>query len=134
MNIKQFAHLAGDGGIEIEKKLPPALKERDQVIGIKLEEWALTVGRLQGIPVKVPPGTMVAYANIAHLTVGSFVTFYGHGQGLQAACGGYDTAVTVGLLDEMVVAFNQATVRLIQFLVPLHGTKISGCKQAYHGR
>ena len=109
MNIDQFTHFLCDFHIKIDQKIPAVLKERVQVVGIKLEERTFAVGRLQGIPVEVSPGTVVAYAYVQHLTMGTFITLNGHGEGLQAVCGSYDTTVTVGLLDEMVVAFNQTT-------------------------
>ena len=127
--VEQLAHLTGYGKVEIEKKLPFPLKERPQVIGIIFEKRALAIGRLQGLPMEMPPRAMVRHAHVFHLRLvdaQALRALHGHGEGLRPLRGGYDTPVAVSLLDEMVVTLNEAHAAMGELLIPLHWTEISG--------
>ena len=45
---------------------------------------------------------------------------------------GYDAAVAVGLLDEMVVLFHPTTIALKEFGVPLYGGEIGRREEGKH--
>ena len=45
---------------------------------------------------------------------------------------GYDAAVAVGLLDEMVVLLHPAAVATEEFGIPLHGGEIGGREEGKH--
>lgn len=50
----------------------------------------------------------------------------GHGEGLHALGGSYETAVAVGLLLKRLVLLYQHARVATEFLVPLNGTEIGG--------
>lgn len=64
MDIQQFAHLMGDGHVEIKEVLPAILKEGLQVVHIVIKEGAVAIGAHQGVPMQMPPVTMVTDAYI----------------------------------------------------------------------
>lgn len=128
-DIEQLAHLLRDSHIEIEEERPSLLEERMQVVGIELEERTLSIRRQQCVPVEMLPVAMVADAYIAHLAFVALVFLYGHGESLRARRSGYDAAVAIGLLQEVVVLLNEAGIEAVEFLIPLHRTEISRGKE-----
>lgn len=79
---------------------------------------------------EMTPGTVVADAYITHLAFQSVVALDRDGKGLCALCRGDDTAVTVGLLDEVVVLLDIAELRSVELLIPLYGAKVCGGKKS----
>ena len=129
MDVEQLAHQRGDVVIEVDEKLPSALEEGCQVVGIELKEGRLAVGTAYGIPVQVPPVAVVADAYVAG-EAARVVVCYGNGKCLYAVRGGDAATVAVGLFHETVVLFHPYLLVAIEFLVPLHGSEIGGGEQA----
>ena len=78
---------------------------------------------------EMTPGTVVADAYVTHLAFQSVVALDRDGKGLCALRRGDDTAVTVGLLDEVIVLLDIAELRPIELLIPLYGAKVCGGKE-----
>ena len=78
---------------------------------------------------QMTPVGMVADANIAHWTFEIVILFHRNAQHLNAICHGDVATVAVRLLDVVVVTFQITNVVTIEFLVPLHGTKVGGRKK-----
>lgn len=58
--VKQLAHRLADGLVEVEQTLPAVLGEEGaQIVLVVLEEGRVAVGRLQGLPVQMPPVAVV---------------------------------------------------------------------------
>ena len=127
-HVEQLAHGVHDVEVEVEEKGVMFLEERSQVVGIKLEEGCLAVGRHQRVPVQMSPVAMVRDTNIAHGAFRAVVSFYGHGERLRTVGRGNDTSVAVGLLHEMVVLLNDAR-HTMQLLVPLNGAEVGGAEK-----
>ena len=127
-HVEQLAHGVHDVEVEVEEKGVSFLEERSQIVGIKLEEGRLAVGRHQRVPVKVSPVAMVRDTNIAHGAFRAVVSFYGHGERLRTVGRGNDAAVAVGLLHKMVVLLNDAR-HAMQLLVPLNGAEVGGAEK-----
>ena len=79
---------------------------------------------------EMAPGAVVADAYVTHLAFQAVVTLDRDGKGLCALCRGDDTAVAVGLLDEVVVLLDIAEPRPVELLIPLHGAKVCGGKKS----
>lgn len=126
-HVEQLAHGVHDVEVEVEKEGVSFLEERSQVVGIKLEEGCLAVGRHQRVPVQMSPVAMVRDTNIAHGAFRAVVSFYGHGERLRTVGRGNDTAVAVGLLHKVVVLLNDAR-HAMQLLVPLNGAEVGGAE------
>lgn len=125
--VEQLTHRLSDGHVEVEKEIPPFLKERVQVIGIELEERALAIGRLQGLPVEMTPGAMVGDAHIFHLRLVDTQPLWAlhrDSEGLQALGGGDDAAVAVSLFEKVVVLLYETRVIAVQLLIPLYRAEI----------
>lgn len=75
------------------------------------------------------PGAVVADAYVAHLAFQAVVALDGDGKGLCALRRGDDTAVAVGLLDEVVMLLDIAEARSVELLIPLYRAEISGGKK-----
>ena len=127
-HVEQLAHGVHDVEVEVEEKGVMFLEERSQVVGIKLEEGCLAVGRHQRVPVQMSPVAMVRDTNIAHGAFRAVVSFYGHGERLRTVGRGNDTAVAVGLLHKVVVLLDDAR-HTMQLLVPLNGAEVGGAEK-----
>ena len=81
MNIEEFTEFFGNGQVEIEKEIPPLLKERTDIILIELEERTLPIGTLQGIPMLCSPFAVVTDTHVLDLgfrkCLSSFCCFHG---------------------------------------------------------
>ena len=64
MEIYQLTDLLPYLLVEIDQKVVFALKERSDVICVILEERALAIGTLQGVPMNAPPLVVVADADV----------------------------------------------------------------------
>lgn len=126
-HVEQLAHGVHDVEVEVEEEGVMFLEERSQVVGIKLEEGSLAVGRHQRVPVQMSPVAMVRYTNIAHGAFRAVVSFYGHGERLRTVGRGNDTSVAIGLLHKVVVLLNDAR-HAMQLLVPLYGAEVGGAE------
>lgn len=124
--VKQLAELFHCFHIEVEEILPPLFEKRTKVVLVVFEERTLTIGRQEGIPMDMSPVTMVADAHIFHRTFYAVKLIYGNGKRLRTIGRGYNTAVTVGLLDEVIVPFYQAGFVAVELLIPLDRTEIGG--------
>lgn len=124
-HVEQLAHGVHDVEVEVEEKGVLFLEERSQVVGIKLEEGRLAVGRHQRVPVQMSPVAMVRDTNVAHGAFRAVVSFYGHGERLRTVGRGNDTSVAVGLLHKMIVLLDDAR-HAMQLLVPLNGAEVGG--------
>ena len=131
MNVEQLAHLQHDFEIEVIEKFVVVLEEGVQVVSIILEERALIVGRLQGVPMYAAPGAVVADADVADEPAATVLD--GHGERLGTVGRSNDTAVAVGLLDERLAGLHRDTVGTVQLTVPVDGTEISGGEEDCHG-
>ncbi len=129
-HVEQLAELGGYLHVEVEEKLPAALEERTQVVGVVHEERRLAVGRHDGVPVEVAPLAVVGDAYVAHGTLGAVVAFDRHGERLHAVSRGYQAAVAVGLLREVVATLHDDTLVAVKLLHPLHGREVGGGEQA----
>lgn len=127
-HIEQLAHGVHDVEVEVEEKGVPFLEERSQVVGIKLEEGRLSIGRHQRVPVQMSPVAVVRDTNIAHEAFRAIVSFYGHGERLRTVGRGNDAAVAIGLLHKVVVLLNDAR-HAMQLLVPLYGAEVGGAEK-----
>lgn len=121
LDVKEFAHLAGDVEIEVEEGFPMVFEKRADVVDVVVEERAVAIGTAERIPVFRAPFAMIADER---LTVG--IAMNGNRQRLRSLRGGDDAAVAIGLFDEVIAVFQQHTVVTMQLLIPLHGTEISG--------
>ena len=117
-----------DVEVEVEEEGVLFLKKGSQVVGIKLEEGRLAVGRHQRVPVQMSPVAMVRDTNVAHGAFRAVVSFNGHGERLRTVGRGNDTSVAVGLLHKMVVLLNDAR-HAMQLLVPLYGAEVGGAEK-----
>ena len=129
-HVEQLAELGGYLHVEVEEKLPAALEERTQVVGVVHEERRLAVGRHDGVPMEVAPLAVVGDAYVAHGTLGAVVAFDGHGERLHAVSRGYQAAVAVGLLCEVVATLHYRMSVAVELLHPLHGWEVGGGEQA----
>ena len=127
-HVEQLAHGVHDVEVEVEEKGVSFLEKGSQVVGIKLEEGRLAIGRHQRVPVQMSPVAMVRDTNIAHGAFRAVVSFYGHGERLRTVSRGNDTSVAVGLLHKMVVLLNDAR-HAMQLLVPLNGAEVGGAEK-----
>lgn len=127
-HVEQLTHGVHDVEVEVEEEGVPFLEKGSQVVGIKLEERCLAVGRHQGVPVQMSPVAMVRDTNIAHGAFRAVVSFYGHGERLRTVGRGNDTSVAVGLLHKVVVLLNDAR-HAMQLLVPLYGAEVGGAEK-----
>ena len=127
-HVEQLAHGVHDVEVEVEEEGVPFLEEGSQVVGIKLEERCLAIGRHQRVPVQMSPVAMVRDTNIAHGAFRAVVSFYGHGERLRTVGRCNDTSVAVGLLHKVVVLLNDAR-HAMQLLVPLYGAEVGGAKK-----
>jgi hypothetical protein len=127
-HVEQLAHGVHDVEVEVEEKGVSFLEKGSQVVGIKLEEGCLAVGRHQGVPVQMSPVAVVRDTNIAHGAFRAVVSFYGHGERLRTVGRGYDAAVAIGLLHKVVVLLNDAR-HAMQLLVPLNGAEVGGAEK-----
>ena len=75
---------------------------------------------------EMAPGTVVADAYVTHLAFQAVVALDRDGKGLCALRRGDDTAVAVGLLDEVIVLLDIAEARSVELLIPLYGAKVCG--------
>lgn len=126
-HVEQLAHGVHDVEVEVEEEGVSFLEEGSQVVGIKLEEGRLAVGRHQGVPVQVSPVAMIRDTNIAHGAFRAIVSFYGHGERLRTVGRCNDTSVAVGLLHKVVVLLKDAR-HTLQLLVPLYGAEVGGAE------
>lgn len=127
-HVEQLAHGVHDVEVEVEEEGVSFLEERSQIVGIKLEEGCLAVGRHQRIPVQMSPVAMVRDTNIAHGAFRAVVSFYGHGERLRTVGSCNDTSVAVGLLHKVVVLLKDAR-HAMQLLVPLYGAEVGGAEK-----
>lgn len=127
-HVEQLAHGVHDVEVEVEEEGVSFLEERSQVVGIKLEEGCLAVGRHQRVPVQMSPVAVVRDTNVAHGAFRAVVSFYGHGERLRTVGRGNDAAVAVGLLHKMIVLLDDAR-HTMQLLVPLNGAEVGGAKK-----
>lgn len=127
-HVEQLAHGVHDVKVEVEEKGVSFLEERSQIVGIKLEEGRLAVGRHQRVPVKVSPVAVVRDTNIAHGAFRAVVSFYGHGERLRTVGRCYDASVAIGLLHKVVVLLKDAR-HAMQLLVPLYGAEVGGAEK-----
>ena len=131
MDIQQLAHLMGDGHVEIKEVLPTILKERLQVVHIVIKERTVAIGAHQGVPVQMPPVTMVTDADIGNQSraILPFLLrmLHGNAQCLQSVGGGNHATVAVGLFDEALTPFYIYSIEPVQFLIPLNRSEI-GCR------
>lgn len=79
---------------------------------------------------EMTPGAVVADAYVTHLAFQAVVALDRDGKSLCALCRGDDTAVTVGLLDEVVMLLDIAELRPVELLIPLYGAKVCGGKKS----
>lgn len=128
LNVEELTYLEGYLPVEVIQVRPLPLKERVQVIGIELEEWALPVCRGKRVPVEVPPVSMTADAHVALQQLSAFLlrALNRNGESLRTVRCCYDAPVPIRLLYEAVIAFYIASRIPVQLLVPLDGTEI-GC-------
>lgn len=127
-HVEQLAHGVHDVEVQVEEEGVSFLEERSQVVGIKLEEGCLAVGRHQGVPVQMSPVAVVRDTNIAHGALRAVVSLDGHGERLRTVGRCNDAAVAVGLLHKMVVLLNDAR-HAMQLLVPLNGAEVGGAEK-----
>ena len=79
---------------------------------------------------EMAPSTVVANAYVAHLAFQAVVALDGDGKGLCALRRGDDTAVAIGLLDEVIVLLDIAELRPVGLLIPLYRAKVCGGKKS----
>lgn len=127
-HVEQLAHGVHDVEVEVEEKGVSFLEKGSQVVGIKLEEGCLAVGRHQRVPVQMSPVAVVRDTNITHGAFRAVVSFYGHGERLRTVGRSNDTSVAIGLLHKMVVLLNDAR-HTMQLLVPLYGAEVGGAEK-----
>ena len=127
-HVKQLAHGVHDVEVEVEEEGVSFLEERSQVVGIKLEEGRLAVGRHQSVPVQMSPVAVVRDTNVAHSTFRAIVSLNGHGERLRTVGRCNDAAVAIGLLHKVVVLLNDAR-HAMQLLVPLNGAEVGGAEK-----
>ena len=146
-DVKQFANLARDGHVKVEKALPVVLfEEHSQVVGIVKKERTVAVSRAECLPMNVAPVAMLRDhpAPFSPLSSPLFPCFMplgvhfsalavhgssrtnGYGEPLKAVGTGYDAAVLVALLLERYATVDQHPVVSAELLIPLYGTKVGG--------
>ena len=121
-HVEQLAHGVHDVEVEVEEKGVMFLEERSQVVGIKLEERRLAVGRHQRVPVQMSPVAMVRDENRRYIRPRlDGCTADGGGAGgddgggvcdrnrerLRTIGCGYVAAVAVGLLYERLASLDE---------------------------
>ena len=79
---------------------------------------------------EMAPGAVVADAYVTHLAFQAVVALDGDGKGLCALRRGDDTAVAVGLLDEVIVLLDIAETGSVELLIPLYRAEICGGKES----
>ena len=79
---------------------------------------------------EVAPLAVVGDAYVAHGALCAVVAFDGHGERLHAVSRGYQAAVAVGLLREVVATFHYRMSVAVKLLHPLHGWEVGGGEQA----
>lgn len=131
-DVEQLAKHVADGFVEVEQVFPPAFKEGAQVVLVVFKERAVAVGRHDGVPVQMPPVTVVADADVADccaLTGRRRAALYGNDECQRAVGGGDDTAVAVRLFLERLALLNNHLPPLAELAVPLDRAEVSGAEQ-----
>ena len=95
MDVEQFAHLLGNGHIEIKEKLPTVFKKRADIVFVKLKERTLAIGTLQCVPMLRAPFAVVADADILDFCFAQGYPFpTGASTGTVSACTPWVVAMT----------------------------------------
>lgn len=120
-------------GVEVDQPSLLAAIDGRKLVGIVGEIGTAVVGRDEGVPMEVAPSAVVGQADVAHRRFGVAAlvfrpTFNGNREGLDAARGGDQAAVAVGLLDIVVAALFDQRIGAEEFGVILNGPEIGGGK------
>lgn len=139
MNVEQATESKGDFHVEIVEKLPATLEERENVIGVVLEEGGIGISRDEGVAVKMTPVAVVADTHVfGKRTTHAFSLCRTNdrcrgtdrnGESLQTVGRSYDTAVTIGLLGKGLHALYLYNRIATELLIPLHGAEIGRGKE-----
>ena len=107
--------------IEVGQEFILLFVERTEIVFIILKERSMVIGRLYGIPMQVPPVTVVGNTYIPHGAFQGIRFDGGDGKSQFTVRCGNGTAVAVGLLHIVVVLFDKHFVVCQQFGVILYG-------------